>query len=66
MKKLIAGALVATALLLPAAPAGASTTVVERVRVIDCPPGYEGYVVQTWNEKRGWYDVFAFCIPFGP
>ena len=66
MKKLIAGALVASALFLPAAQAAASTTAVERVRTVDCPPGYQGYVVQTWNEKRGWYDVVSFCIPYGP
>ncbi|HYP24713.1 MAG TPA: hypothetical protein VEV43_14175 [Actinomycetota bacterium] len=36
------------------------------VRLADCPPGYTGYVVQAWNEKRGWYDLVVFCIPFGP
>ncbi len=36
------------------------------LRVTDCPPGYTGYVVQAWNEKRGWYDLVVFCIPFGP
>lgn len=68
MRKLAATACMAAALLLPVAPASAE----ERpgagaiVRVTDCPPGYTGYVVQAWNEKRGWYDVVSFCIPFGP
>ena len=64
MKGLLAGALVATALLVPAAPASAWPET-DRLRVTECPPGYEGYVVQTWNEKRGWYDVHAHCTPDG-
>ena len=65
MKKLIASACIAAGLVLPVTPAVASgaTTI---VRTTDCPPGYQGYVVQAWNEKRGWYDVASFCIPFGP
>lgn len=66
MKKLIASAVAATFLLLPAAPASASTAAAELVRVTDCPPGYMGYVVQAWNEKRGWYDVVRWCVPYGP
>jgi hypothetical protein len=65
VKKLIASACIAAGLLLPATPAGASEATAI-VRVTDCPPGYTGYVVQAWNEKRGWYDVAAFCIPWGP
>lgn len=65
MKKLIATACVAAGLLLPATSATASDASAI-VRLVDCPPGYQGHVVQAWNEKRGWYDVAAFCIPFGP
>lgn len=36
------------------------------VRVTGCPPGYTGYVVQAWSDWAGWYDVVAFCIPWGP
>lgn len=65
MKKLIVGACIALGLLLPAASSGASEATAP-VRVSDCPPGHAGYVVQAWNEKRGWYDVVTFCIPWGP
>lgn len=65
MKKLIASACVVLGLLLPATSAAAAGDSAI-VRLTDCPPGYQGYVVQAWNEKRGWYDVAAFCIPFGP
>lgn len=65
MKKLIASACLAVALVAPAAPAAASeaTTI---VKVTGCPPGYTGHVVWAWNEKRGWYEVASFCIPWGP
>lgn len=64
VKRLVATVAVAAALLVPtAANAGDAGAI---VRVTGCPPGYTGYVVQAWNEKRGWYDVAAFCIPWGP
>ena len=65
MKRLITAVGLAAALVLPAAPAGASQTAAI-VRVTDCPPGYTGYVVQAWSDWGGWYDVVWFCIPFGP
>ncbi len=64
LKKLIAAIALATAVVAPASPAHASEPSAV-VRVTDCPPGYTG-VVQAWNEKRGWYDVVVFCIPWGP
>ena len=65
MRRLIASAAVAAALVspLPAAQASESGLPVRRA---DCPPGYTGHVVEAWNEKRGWYEVTSFCIPWGP
>jgi hypothetical protein len=65
VKKLIVSSCIAAGLLLPAAPASAWPET-DRLRVTECPPGYQGYVVQTWNEKRGWYDVLVHCTPYGP
>jgi hypothetical protein len=65
MKKLFASAALAAFLLLPGIPAGASEPSAP-VRVTACPPGYTGYVVWHWNEKRGWYEVASYCIPWGP
>lgn len=64
-KRLIASTCIAAGLLLPGLPAGASEPSTLPVRRTDCPPGYTGHVLQAWNEKRGWYDVASFCIPFG-
>lgn len=65
MKKLIASAFIAAALVVPAAPATANEAATI-VKVTACPPGYTGHVVWAWNEKRGWYEVASFCIPWGP
>lgn len=65
MRRLIASACAAAALMLPAATATASGSGLP-VRRVDCPPGYTGHVVEAWNEKRGWYEVASFCIPWGP
>ena len=68
MKKSIASLCAAAALVLPvasAAPAAAGEPS-SIVKITDCPPGYQGYMVWAWNEKRGWYEVASFCIPWGP
>lgn len=65
LRKLIAATCIAASLLVPAATASAATSP-PPAGVKDCPPGYVGYVVWAWNEKRGYYDVVSFCIPYGP
>lgn len=57
MKKLIASACLAAALLLPAAPAHAS----DPAGTKDCPPGYGGFVVYVLK-----YENDTFCFPWGP
>lgn len=66
MKKLIAAACIAAGALLPASPASAGEPNPPPAGVDECPPGYVGYVVWAWNEKRGYYEVVAYCIPYGP
>lgn len=64
MRKLIAATCIAASLLVPAT--ASATTSPPPAGVKECPPGHVGYVVWAWNEKRGYYDVVSFCIPYGP
>lgn len=57
MKKSIASACLAAALVLPAAPAHAS----DPAGTKSCPPGYGGFVVYVLK-----YENDSFCFPWGP
>lgn len=57
MRKLLATACLAAALVLPAAPAHAS----DPAGTKSCPPGYGGFVVYVWK-----LETDLFCFPWGP
>lgn len=57
MKKLLATAALAAALVLPAAPAHAS----DPAGTKECPPGYGGFVVYVWK-----LETHLLCFPWGP
>ena len=64
MKTLLAGALVAAALALPAGPAAADDW--NPAGIKECPPGYTGHVVWVDSRLTGYQEPVRFCIPWGP
>lgn len=64
MKRLVATAALAAALLLPATPAGASDGPIAGVR--ECPSPYIGVIVYHVDYNTGGpVDLVALCIPVG-
>lgn len=62
MKKLLLGAAVAAALLVPASAASAGPI----VGVRDCPTGYFGVVVYHADYNTGDVELVSVCVPLRP